>query len=318
MSSPVMLAFEHWPAVDRAAWDRLFVDGGLFETSGRGRGWAAATVRKLRYSPRRWLGFLSVTQPDALLRDPHGRFSGELISECLIALASEGLKPGGIASFLDGLVQLHAAFDPERTPQWLRRLARTHMCEARAATERADYRISVGTIWHGVLSALRVLENKETTPDLASAIAYRDHLILALFVFTLLRRENLARLDLQMNLTWTEDGWLVWVDASAVKNRKEFVRLLPTALGRCLEIYLTRFRPILLGGRCSDNLWINFAGGPLNPNTVPLRSKELLGLCSASRSGRMICVASRRPPSPRMRRSRSFWRRSFSDTAPAS
>ena len=31
MNRPSMIRFENWPSDDRTAWDRLFVDGGLFE-----------------------------------------------------------------------------------------------------------------------------------------------------------------------------------------------------------------------------------------------------------------------------------------------
>jgi integrase/recombinase XerD len=261
-----MLRFESWSADDRAAWDRLFVDGGLFEATGRGCGWSTETVKRFRYCHSRWLGFLSDNHPAALQSRPHDRLSQDLIGECLARLSSDGLKRGTIASFLDGLVQLHAAFDPDLTPPWLRRLVRTLKAEAYAASDRPDYRISIDVIWHGALAALQALD-ASANRDIPSAIAYRDRLMLALLAFTLLRRKNLAQLELQ-SLTRSEDGWILTVEARAVKNHREIVRLLPSALGRHIDHYLDRFRPVLLGCRQSNSLWINYAGGPLRADDV--------------------------------------------------
>ena len=132
------LAFMQWPAADRAAWERLFVDGGLFGATGRGCGWSPATVGKLRYSHGRWLAYLATEHPEALAWPQHERLSRELVGAWLTALASRGLKPGTITSFLDGLVQLHAAFNPDLTPRWLRRHVRALMADAYAKSDRPD------------------------------------------------------------------------------------------------------------------------------------------------------------------------------------
>ena len=62
--------------------------------------------------------------------------------------------------------------------------------------DRPDYRISIDVIWHGTLAALEALD-ASADRDLPSAIAYRDRLMLALLAFTLLRRKNLAQLELR-------------------------------------------------------------------------------------------------------------------------
>ena len=84
------LAFMQWPAADRAAWERLFVDGGLFGATGRGCGWSPATVGKLRYSHGRWLAYLATEYPEALAWPQHERLSRELVGAWLTALALEG------------------------------------------------------------------------------------------------------------------------------------------------------------------------------------------------------------------------------------
>jgi integrase/recombinase XerD len=263
-----MLRFEDWPAADRAAWARLFAHGGLFDEVGRGCHWSKATVTCRRHYHERWLGFLSGRHPEMLARAQHARLTRELIAECWETLAAEGLRRVTIASLLDSLVQLHAAFDPELTPSWLRRLARTLMAESVADLDRPDYRITLDTIWYKALAALRALEESAEPVDMAEALAYRDRLILALLTFTLLRRENLTRLNLERDLTRSKDGWRVVIAAALVKNHREVVRLLPDSLGQHLDTYLARFRPMLLGERCSSSLWINYRGTPLQPNGV--------------------------------------------------
>lgn len=242
------LSFMSWPPADRAAWDRLFVDGGLFQATGRGCGWSPATVDKFRYSHARWLAYLEAEYPTALELPPHDRLSRELVGDCLNALASQGLKSGSITSFLDGLVQLHAAFDPDLTPPWLRRHVRTLMADAYAKSARPDYRITIDVIWHETLVALKALE-ASADQTVRSAITYRDRLMLALLAFTLLRRKNLAQLQLDRDLTRTEEGWILKVEAHTVKNHREIGRLLPTTLGRYLDVYLKRVRPRLLRGK---------------------------------------------------------------------
>ena len=261
------LAFMQWPAADRAAWERLFVDEGLFGATGRGCGWSPATVGKLRYSHGRWLAHLATEHSEALAWPQHERLSRELVGAWLTALALRGLKPSTITSFLDGLVQLHAAFNPDLTPRWLRRHVRALMADAYAKSDRPDYRIKIDVIWHDFLAALRILE-ASADRTIRSAITYRDRLMLAVLTFTLLRRKNLAQLQLDRDLTWTEEGWNLKVDAHTVKNHREIVRLLPTALGRYLDVYLQRVRPKLLRGKQSDDLWINNVGGPLLPDDL--------------------------------------------------
>jgi integrase len=91
--------------------------------------------------------------------------------------------------------------------------------------------------------------------------------MLALLAFTLLRRKNLAQINLQ-DLSMSEDGWIITVEAQRVKSGREVVRLLPAGLGRHIDRYLQRFRPVLLGDQQSDRLWTSYAGTPMHLNAV--------------------------------------------------
>jgi integrase len=268
MSNPAMLPLDRWPLADRAFWDALFLDGGPFGETGRGCGWSAPTIRRFQYCHRRWLGFLGWSDPAALALAPHERLTRERVRQCRASLKAGGLKPASIASVFDGLLQLHVAFDPAATPDWLRRFVRTERSEAHAATSRPDFRIAIDTIWHGTLAALKSQDASANTDDIQTAMVYRDRLILAMLTFTPLRRKNLAAIELGTTLTQMEDGWQLKIVAAEAKTPHDIVRLLPPALGKYLDVYLARFRPSLLRGRVSDRLWISILGSPLCPDGV--------------------------------------------------
>jgi integrase len=96
---------------------------------------------------------------------------------------------------------------------------------------------------------MEVAQAQEVT--LASAMAFRDGLIIAFLAYRPLRAKNLAMICCDQHLTRRGEAWWVAFAGDEMKNKQPLEFPFPAALNHHLEIYLDTYRPVLLtaGGR---------------------------------------------------------------------
>jgi integrase len=121
----------------------------------------------------------------------------------------------------------------------------------------------------------------------ASALTYRDGLIVALLAARPLRLGNLAGLALDRTLVFRGTQWSIEFPASDTKTKEEAIELpWPEPLVAPLETYLARHRRVLAqlrGGSillCNGALWISSHSLPMNRRTIydRIRTRTLEGL----------------------------------------
>ena len=96
------------------------------------------------------------------------------------------------------------------------------------------------------------------------AAHHRNGLTLALLALRPLRSRNFSTLELGRHLVRDDLGWRIVVDACETKAGNRIELPFPTELIPYLERHLGCWRPILLGGRASDRLWISMHGRALD------------------------------------------------------
>src|SRR5207253_4303613 len=122
---------------------------------------------------------------------------------------AETNAPQSIAARIDELYQTARILMPQRDWNWLKAVkARLHA--AVPARGRARPVItSVQLLALGQQLMDESLPTASTSIRMADAIRYRDGLMFALLAFILLRRKNLAALEIGRHLIRQGDGWFV-------------------------------------------------------------------------------------------------------------
>jgi integrase len=118
--------------------------------------------------------------------------------------------------------------------------------------------------------ALMEKAEEEGTP-LRRAAAYRDGLMQATLAARPLRRRNLGMVELGRHLVRSGAGWRLVFAGHETKTGAPLELPWPGRLDAPLERYLERHRPVLLGGRASDRLWIGQRGRPLDGRQIHKR-----------------------------------------------
>src|SRR5215212_2810544 len=100
------LPVEQWPEVDRATFEPAYQPGDVFnETAGPGAHLAETTRGAIRFTYRRWLGFLKLNHPDDFSMLPAERITPERVRAFIDYLRAE-VGPSTVAAAAD---RLHAA-----------------------------------------------------------------------------------------------------------------------------------------------------------------------------------------------------------------
>jgi len=101
--------------------------------------------------------------------------------------------------------------------------------------------------------------------DITRAIRVRNGLTIALLALCPIRLKNFAALEIGTTFKAIDGSWWITLPGITTKNRRPDARRIPECLNRCIEIYLTHSRPVLLrSGSVTDALWISsMTGGPI-------------------------------------------------------
>jgi integrase/recombinase XerD len=173
----------------------------------------------------------------------------------------------GQLRWLRGALRLLA---PDRDWAWLLTIAKRIEARAEPRSKRHRLRTSDELFALGVQlmqegAAAHEASGRVTTE---AALTYRDGLIIALLAVAPMRRRNLASLTLGQHLQRVGGSWTVVLKASETKNGRPLEHPLPEGLGRALERYLERFRPVLFGSAEHRGLWASAKGVPLSGNAI--------------------------------------------------
>src|SRR6266851_5081148 len=166
------------------------------------------------------------------------------------------------------LLSVMLAMAPEWDWTWLKR--RFNRLDALAQENRrctAPALLS-GDILDKAFKALAVLKRDGENSSLASAITYRNWLMLATITLVPLRRHNFTTLSISRHLRRVGENWLIEIPAEEAKAGKPIVMPIPSTLHSHLQRYFEQIRPRLLNGRDDDRVWISHRHRPMTDHSM--------------------------------------------------
>jgi integrase/recombinase XerD len=260
------LPYPQWPAADRLLWERAVGGDDPFEHGAAAR-LAKTSQHRYLFGWRRFLGFLAIDDPAALEATPSERLTIERVRAFAAHLA-ETNSPRSVAIQIDALYKAARVMLPQHDWGWLKSVkARLHAV--------APTHLPTGP----VITSLQLLElglelMDESRPapnmpiSMASAIKYRDGLMIALLAFIPLRRKNLAAIEIGRHLVQDVDGWSIIIPGGEIKTGAPIEFAIPKLLGSYLAIYLDNVRPRMLKNSACKALWISPKGGVLSYSAI--------------------------------------------------
>ncbi|MBO9448556.1 site-specific integrase [Ruegeria sp. R14_0] len=278
---PLVLPYKDWPQADKTAWEALFATGDIFDGMGPCVDWSDGSRKKRRQSYGYWLSWMERLQPTLLERRPTDRITKDAV-RAFLEEAETRVGAITLKNLVSDLYVLAAAIQPTGNWGWLNRLFNR-------LNHRADHKslpkpvpISANEVLGRSPLCLEDIEDDPSLNDLKRAIHFRQALMIAFLVSRPVRRRALLAMTEDQHLRKTKEGFKLIFSAEDMKAKKARWSPLPKALVNPMLTYLDRHRPILLGRKTSNALWINQYGDPITPDgpsrELPKVTKRPLGV----------------------------------------
>ncbi|WP_170530488.1 site-specific integrase [Ruegeria arenilitoris] len=278
---PLVLLYQNWPQADKTAWDALFAEGDIFDGTGPCASWSEGSRKKRCQSYGYWLSWIMRHQPALLDYSPTDRITNDSVRGYLEeAKARVGFMTR--KNMICDLYVLAKAMDPSGDWDWLNKLSNrlVHLADRKSLPKPVA--ISAADILNKGLQRLEDVENDPSLSDLKRAIHFRAGLMIAFLIARPVRRRTLLALTSDQHLRKTSEGFEVHLSAEDTKDKKARWFPLPKVLVQPMVSYLDIHRPVLLGSKTSNALWISQYGDPITPDglsrELPKVATRLLGV----------------------------------------
>ncbi len=262
------LSFDMWPQDDRTLWQRACRTGVFLEPNGPASHWAEATRKQVAKGYAKWLGYLASTEQLEDSSSPSSRISEDRLTGFVAWMQAQKLSSVTIASRVTDLAEAIRVLDPNADRTLLASLVST--LRKREAPSRAKH------AWilhpdHLLKEAIAHLEEIPALKCLNEKIRaghYRDALVIAFLSARPIRLKNLAAIALGRHLMQQDETWFCRFDAPETKEKRLLSFSLPHEVACYLEIYIDRYRPLLLKGSEYPDLWISIRGTPMSQQAI--------------------------------------------------
>lgn len=264
---PKHLRIEDWPKADRQAFEGAFMPGDIFDDQcPPGAHLSAGSRRKNQYSYGRWLGHLAVADPEALLIPPGERLTLDRMHRFVLELQDE-VRATTVASTVDGIYQAARLIAPAIDWSWLSGLKRRLHAQSEPLDRFCKLIMPDETLDIGI-SLMDAACDAAFRPHKLNEIQFRDGLIIALLTLWPIRRRSLAALTVNRHIELSEGRINLLLFGEDTKGRRPEAITLHPILVPYFEHYLAKIRPILLGDRTSDALWVSQHGKSLTGDAI--------------------------------------------------
>ena len=277
------LAFEAWPKPDRQFWADLTTRGHPLDPAGALSHLRPATLDKMMVSYGRWLFWLGTCEPSALEEAAAARITEARVLAWIGACAE--LAAYSRKMYLDDLIRILVAIDPDRPTRRLRLLRKQLNEEARInAGGRKIGRIpsAVDLVTAGLDYADAGVAAAPSAFERARRL--RDAAMVVVLAMMPVRRRNFATLELGRTVLVAPDFIEVTLPADEVKNARTQVFILQDPAAGLLRRYLAEARPFLAARNPEPtaHLWLADTGRPYALNYLTTRitrlTERLLGM----------------------------------------
>jgi integrase/recombinase XerD len=276
MTTPLALPFDAWPDTDKLMWHALFHRGGLLDDAGGLSHLRLTTQEMLCKHYGRWMGWVGMTDPTALLQLPPQRLTAARLAAWLEDLAHT--SPVTQHMFANSVYWVLSSVDPDqewalqdRAIKWLDHKAKNHQ------SHRKDGRVlSSAVLFEAGLRYAGPDADTASTP-LKAAKFLRDGAMVALLSLMPMRRRSFLELDLEKSFEVAKDHITVRLSGDMTKNKLPWEAPVPTMLEPVLRRYVEEVRPWLLsrGGQSHSLLWVDNRGAPYDANYFGDRIRQI-------------------------------------------
>lgn len=266
--------FAAWPAADRAAWDRATRKAGVLDDPGLGAHWAAATLERYRWAYGHWLTFLNFSGKLDPSTSPTHRVTPEAAAAYVETLRRR-VASRTVASYLQSLHNTIRAMSPDHDWGWLRKIVNRLWRQAVPARIIGPLLRPIDEVYEGGIELMDRAERMTPRRPLQESVWDRDGLMIALLAALVIRRRNVANLEVGVHLIRQSDAYLLAIPAGEVKNRRPIEGALPERLTPYIDRYLAHHRPRLLQGNGASAFWITQYGTPMSPGQITIRIRHI-------------------------------------------
>lgn len=254
------LPFAQWPEQDRELWTKTTATDDPFAEAPGAR-LEKTTLHSRWMAWRRFLGFLTLVEAEALMLSPLERVTLERVRRYAAHIA-ETNTPYSTACQIDAFYGAVRILLPGQNWDWLRAV-KARLFVAAPPSTRGPVITSVQLLDLGVeLMAEANLEDRPVGMD--EAVLYRDGLIIALWAYVPLRHKNYAALEIGRDVIREADKWIIVIPAEETKTRVAIDFEIPGELQDPIETYLKRVRLRMLRQPLIKALWVSPKGGRLS------------------------------------------------------
>jgi integrase/recombinase XerD len=259
-----------WPEADRRAWGQARRSGDIFDVPGPAAHWSPGTARQNADAYGGWLGWLEAKGLLSATSAPDERVTKERVETYTAELAVH-LAPVSVERRITLLRLMIKVLVPGFEPGWLKRGS------ARLAVRSRPTREKAGRIPHTaalVNAGMTEMAAAIDAPELSDGERCKMHLnglIVAFLAMRPIRLNNLLAMDLDRHVIVDGRAVTVAFAASELKNRRPLRFAWPDSLREHLDIYLNRFRPMLLSAGSTSALWISRDGRRLTTKSAQTR-----------------------------------------------
>ncbi len=234
---------------------------------GLGERLSKTTLHKCWMGWRRFLGFLTITEPDALETAPSKRLTIERVRRFVEHLR-ETNTPHSVASQMDSLYGAARTVIPEQDWSWLRDIkARLYSAAPRGNSARPVI-TSVQLVGLGIELMEECTVTANAPIAMADAVQYRDGLMIALLGYVPLRHKNFAAIEIGRDLIKEGDHWFIVIPPEETKTKTYLEFQIPEDLRDEFVTYLNLVRPRMLRHVGCKALWVSPKGGALSYSAV--------------------------------------------------
>lgn len=263
----VCLQVHQWPDADQALWRKvLSVDSFESEVLTHAE-WRPGTVRSNREGYGRWINHLVKTGVDLEI-GPVERVTPGRAKNYLRELIAQEIAPQTRANRLSQLLSVMLAFRPTGDWNWLRRMFNRQASLAKIARKPRPLTFLSGDVLVRASRRLRAATSACVAPNVATAIEYRNWLMLAFLTVAPLRRDNFANLILGVHLKFESGEWIIDLPSNLTKQKKSIRMPLPSDIKPYLRHYIDVVRPVLLDGAETHRFWISQLGTAMNSHSI--------------------------------------------------
>jgi integrase len=269
--SKMQLPLAQWPEEDQRRWDEAFRSGDVFDDNKGGAHLAESTRNALRVSYAQYLRFLSEKHADLLIRLPEVRIDRHLLQEYVARLG----RTNGHLSLATSLHHLRLALRliaPKQDWSWLLTIEK----RIAAAAPRKPRKYGLVSSERLYLLGIDLMDKAVAEADeqgeiyKATALLYRDGLMIALLSVIVVRRRTMAAMRAGHQLVRNGDLWALDIPPEDVKGKRALDFALSLDLSSRIDLYLRKFRVRLPGAERHAGLWPSNKRRPMSANAIYL------------------------------------------------